>query len=513
MKKVISTREKIANKFLFASRIAVLIASILIFFPGFNPVRIYTNMSTKTSLLTCAISYEDFLGDDLVNILSRGNSALDEGPLALLSYMALLLLVAILVVVVGSCMSLGNLKLKKIGNWVTIGGAAAELGALAGIFFGYQNAVVAYENYKIACEATSTKVKFETMFQPGFYFYLVLAVVVLLLVVVAQCILPATEKGSKCEMPTKYKLFLMFLPFAVLCFLFSYLPLWGWRFAFFTKTYSTEIDRSSIWAILFGDGMGEFVGLKYFKMFVQDAAYRAILIRVLKNTLIMSGLGIATSWCPMAIAIFLGEIKNTKFVRVIQTITTIPNFISWVLVYAVALAIFSNDGFINTVFSQAFSGYEKQLFLEDPSGIWFKMLLWGMWKGVGWSAIVYVAALSGIDPQLYEAATVDGAGRFQKMWYISLPGLLPTYTVLLLLSIASILSNGTEQYLVFQNSFNSKDIEVLDLYVYNVGIANSKLAMNISLTTVVGMAKTIVSVFLLFCANGISKLFRGESIV
>lgn len=513
MKKLISPREKTGNWILFATRIFVVLSTLLIFFPGFNPVRVYTNMGTKTSLLTCALSYEDFLGKDLMNILQKANCTLDQGPLSLLSYMALLLLVGMMIVVVGVCMSLGNLKLKRIGNAVTIGGAVVELGSLAGIYIGYQNAVVAFENYKAACEATSTKVKFETFFQPGFWFYLVLAAIILVLALTAQFILPRAEKGAKCEMLAKYKLFLMFLPFAVLCFLFAYLPLWGWRFAFFKKTYSTELDTTSIWTILFGDGMGEFVGMKYFKMFVQDAAYRATLFRVLKNTLIMSGLGILTSWCPMAVAILLAEIKNSKFVKAVQSLTTIPNFISWVLVYAVALAIFSNDGFINSLLSGLIDGYEKQLFLNDPSGIWFKMLLWGMWKSVGWSSIVYVAALSGIDQQLYEAASIDGAGRFQRMWYISLPGLLPTYTVLLLLSIASVLSNGTEQYLVFSNSFNANDIEVLDLYVYNVGIANSKNAMNISLTTVVGMAKTFVSVFLLFCANGISKLFRGESIV
>ncbi len=512
MKKIISAREKTANWFLFASRIVVVIASLLIFFPGFNPVRVYTNMSSKTALLTSAISYEEFLGIKLYNVLSYGG--LDEGPLSTLSYMALLLLVGILVVVVGSCMSLGNLKLKKIGNWVTIGGAVIQLASLAIIYVSYLNAIVAYDNYVAYCNSISEKVEFTTMFPPGFYFFLVLAGLVLVLVLTAQLILPKVEKGEKCKMPTKYKLFLMFLPFAVMCFLFSYLPLYGWRFAFFKKINDNNVvNTTSIWTMLFGEGMGEFVGFKYFKMFVQDPAYRAIVLRVLRNTLVMSGLGILTSWCPMAIAILLAEIKNTKFVKVIQTVTTIPNFISWVLVYAVALAIFANDGFINTVLSQMIDGYEKQLFLSDPSGIWFKMLLWGMWKSVGWSAITYVAALSGIDQQLYEAASIDGAGRFQKMWYISLPGLLPTYTVLLLLSIASILSNGMDQYFVFANNANKDTIEVLDLYVYNIGLGDSKNPLTISLSTVVGMTKTIVSIFLLFCANGISKLFRGESIV
>ena len=132
-----------------------------------------------------------------------------------------------------------------------------------------------------------------------------------------------------------------------------------------------------------------------------------------------------------------------------------------------------------------------------------------MWKGTGWSAIIYIAAISGIDVQLYEAATVDGAGRFQKMWYITLPGLLPTYCVLLLMAVAGILSNGMDQYLVFETANNSGTIEVLDLYVYKLGISGGL----IPLSTVVGMVKTIVSVILLFVANGISKAIRGESIV
>ena len=141
--------------------------------------------------------------------------------------------------------------------------------------------------------------------------------------------------------------------------------------------------------------------------------------------------------------------------------------------------------------------------------MWLKMLAWGLWKGVGWSAIIYIASISGIDQQLYEAATVDGAGRFAKMWYITIPELIPTYMVLLLMSIANILSNGMEQYYVFSNSINKSSMEVLDLYVYNLGITNGL----IPISTVIGMVKSVVSVILLFVANGVSKLVRGESIV
>ena len=147
--------------------------------------------------------------------------------------------------------------------------------------------------------------------------------------------------------------------------------------------------------------------------------------------------------------------------------------------------------------------------LMGGSHVWLHMLAWGLWKGIGWSAIIYIAAISGIDQQLYEAATVDGAGRFQRMWNITVPSLIPTFCVLLLMSIANILSNGMDQYLVFENSTNTSSIMVLDLYVYKLGIGQGQ----IPLSTVIGMVKSVVSVTLLFAANGISKLIRGESIV
>ena len=189
-------------------------------------------------------------------------------------------------------------------------------------------------------------------------------------------------------------------------------------------------------------------------------------------------------------------------------LTTIPNFISWVLVYAIALAIFSTDGFINTFLTSIGHPTMTNYLLSD-SHMWLKMLAWGLWKGLGWSAIIYIASISGIDQQLYEAATVDGAGRFAKMWFITIPELIPTYMVLLLMSIANILSNGMEQYLVFSNSINKNSIEVLDLYVYNLGITSGL----IPISTVIGMVKSIISVILLFAANSVSKLIRGESIV
>ena len=202
-------------------------------------------------------------------------------------------------------------------------------------------------------------------------------------------------------------------------------------------------------------------------------------------------------------------IKNMKFRRVVQTLTTVPNFISWVLVYAIAFCIFSTDGFVSSLMVNAGIWKEGVNMLMGGSHVWLQMLAWGLWKGIGWSAIIYIAAISGIDQQLYEAATVDGAGRFQRMWNITVPSLIPTFCVLLLMSIANILSNGMDQYLVFENSTNTSSIMVLDLYVYKLGIGQGQ----IPLSTVIGMVKSVVSVTLLFAANGISKLIRGESIV
>ena len=229
----------------------------------------------------------------------------------------------------------------------------------------------------------------------------------------------------------------------------------------------------------------------------------------MKNTLGMSGLGIATSWVSMAFAVFLNEIKNSKYRRFVQTFTTVPNFISWVLIFAVALSIFSADGFVSNLMTQTGQWESGKNLLMSNNHVWLQMLLWGTWKGVGWGAIIYIAAISGIDQQLYEAAEVDGAGRFQKMWNITIPELLPTYCVLLLLSIGNILSNGLDQYLVFENSVNSSAIQVLDLYVYKLGVAKGL----IPLTTAIGMLKSVVSIILVLAANKIAKAVRGENII
>jgi putative aldouronate transport system permease protein len=293
------------------------------------------------------------------------------------------------------------------------------------------------------------------------------------------------------------RLFFMILPFMVLVFFLSYLPLSGWLYSLYNYKPGLPI------------GPHNFVGFDNFRMIIQDRYAVEDILRVLRNTFAMSLIGLLTSPLPLIFAVFLNEIGHVSYRKIVQTITTVPNFISWVLVYAVAYAMFSvDDGFVNRTLVQLGFTDRGIAFLASRDNVWLSMWAWGTWKGLGWSAIMYIAALTSIDQELYEAARVDGAGRFACIRHITIPGLLPTYFVLLILSIANFINNGMEQYFVFQNPMNKDWIEVLDLYVYNQGF----VGINYSYSIAVGILKSLVSLVLLFLANGASKLFRKESI-
>lgn len=294
------------------------------------------------------------------------------------------------------------------------------------------------------------------------------------------------------------KMFLYIVPFLLLSFAFSYFPLYGWVYAFFD--YKPPLNLSQC----------DFVGLKWFKMLFTNPTQIKQLAKVMINTFAISGLGLATSFLPVFFAILLNEIKVKWFKKTVQTLTTLPNFISWVMVFSAAFSLFSTTGMVNSLFLDLGIITQPIKFLDSDSHTWLAMLLWSTWKGLGWGAIMYLAAIAGIDQELYEAARVDGAGRFKLMRHITLPALLPTFFVLAMLSIANFLNNGLDQYYVFQNSFNRQHIQVLDLYVYNIGIGGGQSP---SLATAIGMLKSIVSITLLAGVNLLSKKVRGESII
>ncbi len=293
------------------------------------------------------------------------------------------------------------------------------------------------------------------------------------------------------------KLFYCIIPFVILSFLFAYFPLHGWIYAFFD--YKPPLSLSQC----------EFVGWKWFETLFANKTQVGQMIQVMKNTFAMSLLGILTSILPIGFAMFLNEIKCKRFKNVVQTLTTLPNFISWVLVYSVAFSLFTDSGMVNTLLQNLGIITNPVKFLDSDAHTWLWMTAWNIWKGLGWGAIMYLAAIAGIDAELYEAARVDGAKRFQLMRYITLPALMPTFFVLLMMSVANFLNNGMDQYYVFQNSFNKEHIQVLDLYVYNIGMTGSSL----SLATAISMLKSIVSVALLAMVNWVSKKTRGESMI
>lgn len=296
------------------------------------------------------------------------------------------------------------------------------------------------------------------------------------------------KKGLK-----QWSLLWLTLPFMILILLVNYVPIGGWILSVFDYRAGRSLFDC------------DFVGLKYFKMIFTDRN----MPKVLMNTLTFSAIWFVISWLPMAFAVLLNEVQHTRFRKFAQTMTTLPNFISWVIIYSLAFAIFSSDGVLNLVIHQLGGPEAATNVLTDSESVYFVQTAIAQWKGLGWASIIYIAAISGIDQEQYEAAVIDGAGRFRCAWHITIPSILPTYVVLLLLDIANILNTGYEQYFLFKNSMTAAKIEVLDLYVYRMGL---QLA-DYSYATAVGITKSAISIAMLFGANYIAKKIRGTSII
>jgi len=275
---------------------------------------------------------------------------------------------------------------------------------------------------------------------------------------------------------------------------FNYVPLAGWIIAFFDYKPGMNFSQMT-W--------NEF---KSFKFLFSSAG----VFQPLKNTLIFSFIGLGLAWLTPVVAILLSEMNSKKAKSLVQTIITFPNFISWVLVYSLAFALFSQTEGIVNLFLMRNGLINKPL---NPMGnadiVYTFQTTLNLWKNVGFGCIIYLAALTGIDPELFDAADVDGAGRFQKMIHIKLPGILPTFFILLILGIGQLLNNGFEQYFIFRNGIVQDKIMVLDLYVYLQGIYMN----NYSIATATSIVKTLVSILLLTSANLISKRVRGVSIL
>lgn len=290
---------------------------------------------------------------------------------------------------------------------------------------------------------------------------------------------------------SEWKLFVMVLPFIILVFALAYVPLFGWVISLFDFRPGIDIFKN------------EFIGFKYFKSILTDKDVWLSL----KNTLIFSGIKFILTPLPMLFAVCLNEIKHSRFRKIVQTVTTMPHFISWVIFYAFAFALFSREGVMNSLLFDLGLIENPILPIENKDIVYPFQIFLSEYKELGWSAIIYIAAIAGIDQEQYEAANLDGAGRFKSAIYITIPNLMTTFITLLIMKVASIINTGYDQYFVFKNAFVYDKIEVLDLYIYRMGLQLG----DYSYATAVGIMKSIVSIILLLTANKIAKKVRGES--
>ncbi len=292
----------------------------------------------------------------------------------------------------------------------------------------------------------------------------------------------------------KITLLCMTIPSVLFILVFSYFPISGWIYSFFDYRIGYKLSKC------------EFVGLDNFIYAFGDP----YIITVILNTLIISILGLLGLPLAGMIAILLSEVRGKKFKKTVQTAITIPNFISWIIIYSIMFSLFSNDGLLTTLVRGLSGNRDSTVtLLTNPGTAKLFLVLTNIWKTVGYNSIIFFAAVTGIDSQLYDAAAVDGAGRWQKILHITIPGILPTFITLLIISVGAILNNGFEQYYVFVNPMIQKNIEVLDYYVYRIGMLNN----DIPASTGVSMIKTFISVVLVFSVNKLSKKTLGQSIL
>jgi len=291
------------------------------------------------------------------------------------------------------------------------------------------------------------------------------------------------------------QLLFMSLPIILYVILFTYVPLWGWTMAFQNFKAAKKFSAQ------------EWVGLYWFKFLFDDKQF----LQTIRNTIAMSvintSLGFITA---IGFALLLNEVKKIFFKRAIQTISYLPHFLSWVIVTGLVSSMLTTDGgAINSVFM--FFGFIKEpvFWLAEPKYFWGIVGVTYVWKEVGWNTIIYLAAMAGIDPNLYEAADIDGCNRYQKMWRITLPCIKPTIIILLIMSVGRILDAGFEMQYLLRNGLVMNVSDTIDIYVLVFGLSRN----NFSLATAAGMFKNIINITLIFIANEIAKRAGEERLI
>lgn len=290
-------------------------------------------------------------------------------------------------------------------------------------------------------------------------------------------------------------LYLMSLPFVVWVVIFKYIPIWGWVTAF--QEYRP------------GRGFfeQEWVGLKHFQYLFHDPQF----YRVLRNTLAMSVLSLIVNFVlAITFAVFINEIKNAFFKRTIQTVSYLPHFVSWVIIAGMFSKLLStDDGLVNNTLIAVGLLDEPVQFMAKGEWFWAIATIVEAWKETGWNSIIYLAAISGINPELYEAAIVDGAGRFKRIWHVTLPCIRPTIVVMLVMCIGWLVSNGFEKQFLMGNNLVIDYSQVIQMYVLQYGIGMGRFSFG----TAVGIFRSLVSIILLLFANYIARKYNEGNII
>lgn len=296
----------------------------------------------------------------------------------------------------------------------------------------------------------------------------------------------------KADMKRNYQLYLLVVPVVLYYLIFCYKPMYGALIAF--------QDYNPLNTNIFDN---KWVGFQNFLDFFQGRYFW----RLIKNTLTVSLAGTIFGFpIPIIFALLINEIKNRKFTRVIQTASYMPHFISIVVVCSMILSFTNAGGFINTLAQHL--GYNGKPMLSNPSLFVPIYVISGIWQGMGWDSILYIAALSGIDQELYEAAAIDGANRLQKVFHITLPSLAPTIVIMFILRMGGLMNVGYEKVILLYSPITYSTADVISSYVYRMGIEH----MNYSFSTAVGLFNSAINVMLLIFTNWFSKKVSSTSL-
>ncbi len=299
----------------------------------------------------------------------------------------------------------------------------------------------------------------------------------------------SSQRKQKSNYIQRYGTLYLLLALPLIFFLvFRYLPMTYVQMAF--KDYNVT---KSIWQMDWADNHG-------FAYFIKAFSNRDFLFAI-RNTVSLNLLDLIIGFpAPIIVAILLNELPFVRFKRITQTVAYMPHFLSWVIISGLALQLFTpTSGLVNIMLNRM--GFDTIPFLNNPSYWVVTYILMGVWQSVGWNTIIYLAAITAINPELYEAASVDGAGRLRKIWHITLPGLRPTIVTLLILSLGRLLGSDFERPYALRNPLVSGVSDVISIFVYNYGVRG----LQFSLSSAVGLFQSVVCIFFLLAANSIAK--------